>query len=295
MFRSINLGKFYGIDLYVHPTFWILPLFVLLRGVTSGMTMAGISFDICFVFAVFACVILHEIGHALQARVYGIGTRHITLYPVGGVAMLERMPEKPWREIAIALAGPAVNLGIALALFLGLLAGGFLFNPDINSIAANPVIEFVVAVMFANVFLLVFNLLPAFPMDGGRVLRAILATRMPRLQATAAAVRVGTVVAIALGVAGLYFQRVDLVAVAVVVYLLGQAELAMTRMREAGREFRERAEELFRPRDDYEDDYEPHPSAPPAPGFSGLAWDASRRVWVEWKNGVAVGSLPSGR
>ena len=100
MFSSLRLGKFFGIDLYVHGTFWLLPLFVLFGGLAAGGTAAAVGGELAFIFAIFACVFLHEVGHALAARAYGIGTRDITLYPVGGVASLERMPEKPWREIA---------------------------------------------------------------------------------------------------------------------------------------------------------------------------------------------------
>ena len=128
MFQSMKLGKFFGIDLYVHGTFWLLPLFIFVSGWMSGSTPAVLAFDLAFMFAMFGCVALHEVGHALAARAYGIGTRDITLYPVGGVASLERMPEKPGREIAIALAGPAVNVVIAVGLFAGLVAG-VQFNP----------------------------------------------------------------------------------------------------------------------------------------------------------------------
>jgi Zn-dependent protease len=293
MFRSLHLGKCSGIDLYIHPTFWISPLFVLMRGLTSGVQLVDIAFDVLFVFAVFACIVLHELGHALAARAYGIGTRNITLYPIGGVASLERMPEKPSREIAIALAGPAVNLVIAGAMFVGLLIASSIFiAPTFSVMTQNPLALFAINVLVANLFLFAFNLLPAFPMDGGRVLRALLAMRMTRLRATTVAVTVGTLVAICLGIIGVLRGEWGLVVLAIAVYMLGQAELAMMRLREAGRVIRERAEDYFYPP---EDEPEPSPHGPPSPGFSGLAWDATRRVWVEWKNGIPVGALPSGR
>ncbi len=292
MFRSINLGKIFGIDLFVHPTFWLLPLFVVFNDVTSGLQFSNILFNVLIVFGVFACVVLHEVGHALAAKAYGIGTRHITLYPIGGVAALERMPEQPSREIAIALAGPAVNLVIAVALFLGLFTSSALMSPTLQLETHNPLISFARVMLIANVFLLAFNLLPAFPMDGGRVLRALLATRMSRLRATSIAASVGTVVAIGIGLFGLLQQpaELNLVLVAVAVYFLGQAELGMMRMREMGRGLRERMDDFF---DASVEEGAPSPHRPPSPGFSGLAWDATRRVWVEWKNGVAVGALPS--
>ena len=129
---------------------------------------------------------LHEVGHALAAAAYGIRTRDITLYPVGGVASLERMPEKPGQEVAVALAGPAVNVVIAGGLVLGLFGGGLALPWELTT---DLVVDFIHQVFFANVMLCAFNLLPAFPMDGGRVLRALLATRMPRLRATEVAVK----------------------------------------------------------------------------------------------------------
>jgi Zn-dependent protease len=285
MFQSLRLGKFFGIDLYVHGTFWLLPLFVLFSGVMSGGTLAAVGGELVFIFAIFGCVALHEVGHALAARAYGIGTRDITLYPVGGVASLERMPEKPGREIAIALAGPAVNFVIAAALLAGLL-GGALFNPWAMAAGPDSVEQFASKLMWANVILGVFNLLPAFPMDGGRVLRAILAIGLPRVKATAVAVAVGSVIAAAFFVFGLYVGHFGLVAVAIVVYLLGQAELAAVRAEAAARQWGERMNGWFTPP---ADGAAPTAGTPPiARGFTGLVWDEPRGVWVQYENGNVV-------
>lgn len=289
MFTTIRLGKFFGIDTNIHPTFWLLPLLVLFQ--SFGYGLETVAFQLLFVFAVFFCIALHEVGHALAAAAYGIRTRDITLYPVGGVASLERMPEKPLQEVAVALAGPAVNVVIALGLLLGMFASGMPLPWE----RAHDVVDlFVSRVLEANVFLCVFNLLPAFPMDGGRVLRALLAIRTTRLRATEAAVKVGTVVAALMLVAGVALASVNLIAVAVVVWLLGQAELASVRMYAAKRAFESRAREMFGA---------PEPAAAPLPAaaaadlaarrFSGLAWDADRRVWVQWLNGVPVRDLPT--
>lgn len=285
MFGSLKLGKFFGIDTYVHGTFWLLPLFVLFTSLGAGLD--AIVFQLLFVFAVFFCVALHEVGHALAAAAYGIGTRDITLYPIGGVARLERMPTKPLQEVAVALAGPAVNVVIALALGLGLFASGTGL-----AVERYGVEHFFLYLLEANVFLCVFNLLPAFPMDGGRVLRALLSIRTTRLRATEIAAKVGTVVAAIMLVAGVVRLEFGLIAVAVVVWMLGQAELMGVRMAEAAREFDARARSLFG-----DPDPEPEPARPlpldaaadlAARRFSGLAWDANRRVWVQWLNGVPV-------
>src|SRR5438128_7805967 len=122
MFGSLKLGKLFGIDLYVHGTFWLLPLFVFFSGVLANDPF-GAAFEVVVLLAIFGCIALHEAGHALAARFYGIATRDITLYPMGGIASLERMPTKPWREIVIALAGPAVNLAIVVGIIGGFIAG----------------------------------------------------------------------------------------------------------------------------------------------------------------------------
>src|SRR6185369_882904 len=156
----------------------------------GGGAMAAVA-SIAVVLAIFGCVLRHELGHALMARHYGIVTHDITLLPIGGLARLERMPEQPSQEMAIALAGPAVNVVIAASLAIGLvLGGGDLWSvmPDAGS--------FVGMLLAANVALVLFNLLPAFPMDGGRVLRAALAMRLPYVRATRIAARIGQVLAV---------------------------------------------------------------------------------------------------
>jgi Zn-dependent protease len=290
MFSSIKLGKLFGIDTYLHTTFWLLPLFVLFRSFGGGLE--AVAFGLLFIFALFACVALHEVGHALAGAVYGIRTRDITLYPIGGVARLERMPEKPLQEVAVALAGPAVNVVIALGLLVGMAAAGM--TPSVYLSPHYTVEAFFSELLLANVALVIFNLLPAFPMDGGRVLRALLSLRMPRLRATEVAVKVGTVLAILMLVAGFALPDLNLILVAVVVWLLGQAELAQMRLMAAGKEFEARAREMF------DDAPAPARSLPvdtaadlAARRFSGLAWDADRRVWVQWLNGVPVRDLPA--
>ena len=226
---KLKLGRLAGIGIYVHWSFWILPVWILLSTVRDGRGWAAGLSAVIFVFAIFGCVVLHELGHALMARHYRIGTRDITLYPIGGVASLERMPTRPSQELAIALAGPAVNVAIAGALFAGAVLTGLGNLAPAGDLIGGP---FLSSLMWVNVALAVFNLLPAFPMDGGRVLRAFLAMQMPYVKATTIAARVGQVVAILLGVLGL-FSGGTLVLVAVFVFLAAQAELTMARIRES--------------------------------------------------------------
>ena len=221
-----RLGDLAGIGVYVHWSFWILPAWILLSMLSSGGGLPAALSAVIFVFAVFGCIVLHELGHALAARQFGIGTRDITLYPIGGVARLERLPRSPTRELAIALAGPAVNVAIAGAIFLGAMFVGVGYH---SSLLRLPGGSFLVNLLWVNVALVVFNLLPAFPMDGGRVLRAFLAMHLPYGRATVIAARVGQTVAVLLGLMGL-FTGGTLTLVAIFVFLAAQAELTMARL-----------------------------------------------------------------
>src|SRR5260370_8892417 len=174
MFRSWKIGTLFGIGIYVHATFLLLPVFVFVANLVGGKLGVAL-YALTMIPAVFGCVVLHELGHALTARHYGIETRDITLYPIGGVARLERLPQRPWEEFWIALAGPAVNVAIA-----GLLGGLFFLSAGLDpSIFTDSLARLVRRdLLIVNGGLALFNMLPAFPMDGGRVLRALLATRL---------------------------------------------------------------------------------------------------------------------
>jgi Zn-dependent protease len=282
MFSSLKLGKLFGIDVYVHATFWLLPLFVFLGGVMNG-DLSGATMDVAVLFAVFGCVVLHEVGHALAAAYYGIGTRDITLYPVGGVARLERMPERPLHEIVVALAGPAVNVVIALGLFAGMYFGNFALPDSFTLTRLDPLDEFVLRLVAVNVFLVAFNLIPAFPMDGGRVLRAMLGTAMPRAKATRVAVMVSSVIAAGFVLVGVYVPMMTLALVGAVVFVLGRVELAQVRAIESRREW-ERSSTLF-------DNL--FPTTNPGPAFSGWRWDPVNRVWTEWQDGIQIREVPA--
>jgi Zn-dependent protease len=184
---SWKLGQVAGIDVFLHPTFLLLLAFV-------SLSQGGIG-AVLLTSAVFGCVLLHELGHALMARRFGIETEDITLYPIGGVARLRRMPRAPGAELLIALAGPAVNVGIVAA--LSILQGmGFFGNgwePTLLGIYADRLIAI-------NAALALFNMVPAFPMDGGRVLRALLSGWLGRAQATLIAAGIGRGLAILFGV-----------------------------------------------------------------------------------------------
>ncbi|MEX2381322.1 MAG: site-2 protease family protein, partial [Opitutales bacterium] len=172
---SLRLGSIAGIGIFVHWTFSLIIIFVLLLYLGGGQPVGVALTGVLFVLGVFVCVVLHELGHALWARRYGIHTRDIILLPIGGVARLERMPEKPKEEFLVAMAGPAVNVVIAAILFLLLAAffipvGGWERLSDELRVFAGVQEEGVpqnhfAMLMWVNLFLVAFNLLPAFPMD----------------------------------------------------------------------------------------------------------------------------------
>jgi len=226
---SWKIGEFAGIGVYIHATFWLLILFILYTHWSQNHNLATALAGVVFVLAIFACVVLHEFGHALTARKFGIQTRDITLLPIGGLARLERMPEDPRQELWVAAAGPAVNVVIAAVLYGMLAAAGA--HPDLENlqwVGGN----FLNKLMVVNVWLVAFNLLPAFPMDGGRVLRALLATRIEYTRATQIAARVGQMMAFLFGFIGL-FTNPFLVFIALFVWMGAEQEAAMVQMRNA--------------------------------------------------------------
>jgi Zn-dependent protease len=195
---SLKIAKLAGIDIFIHFTFFLLVLWVaFIQWKLNGSIGAAFS-GVVFILAIFACVVLHELGHALAAKKYGIKTQDIILLPIGGVARLEKMPNQPIQELWVALAGPAVNVVIAALLVIYLW---------INQIAISTA-EFAERIMGVNIFLSVFNLIPAFPMDGGRVLRAFLATRLAYIQATRISANLGQAIALLFGIIGLFYNPI---------------------------------------------------------------------------------------
>jgi len=224
---STRIGSLAGIGVYVHATFLILIAWVAFAQwqVTQDAWTAFVG--VLFILALFGCVVLHELGHALAARRFGIKTRDITLLPIGGIARLERMPSDPRQELWVALAGPAVNVVIAAALFVILSVKGPLADIETVMVTGGAFFE---RLMVVNVFLVLFNLLPAFPMDGGRVLRALLAMRMDYAHATQTAASIGQGMALLFGFVGL-FTNPFLVFIALFVWIGAGQEATMTQMK----------------------------------------------------------------
>ena len=227
MRNALKVGSAAGIGIFLHWTFGLLLVgifgFYLIQGESVAAALAGVG----ILLALFACVVLHELGHALMARRFDVPTRDITLYPIGGVARLQRIPEEPMKELWIALAGPAVNVVIAVVLAAVLVATGGSLTPEV---ALVPGASFLTTLMWANVILFAFNLLPAFPMDGGRVLRALLAMRMDYARATQIAAGVGQGMAILFAFLGI-FGNFILLFIALFVYIGAQQEAQQAQMR----------------------------------------------------------------
>ncbi len=217
---SLKLGKWFGIEVNLHFTFLLLIGFLAVTGFAATRNAGAVAGNIGFLLALFLCVLLHEFGHALAARRYGIQTKDITLLPIGGVARLERMPTDPKQELVVALAGPAVNVVIALFL-LPIVA---VFN-----------VAFFERLFTTNLFLVAFNMIPAFPLDGGRVLRAGLALKMDYAKATNTAAAIGQGFAIVFGIIGL-FTNPFLILIAVFIWFgaAGESQVTQTQSKLAG-------------------------------------------------------------
>ena len=219
---SWTIARIKGIDVDIHATFLLLLAWIALADYQMGHTTGAAMIGILFTIAIFASVVLHEFGHALTAARFGVKTKSITLLPIGGVARLERMPSRPREELVIALAGPAVTVAIVIVLYIVLQVARV---PLTSSPQPLGFWSFVAQVMWVNVVLAFFNLLPAFPMDGGRVLRAALALKMPFDRATEFAARVGKAFALLFALFGLFVvNNPFLVIIGVFVWLSAAAE-----------------------------------------------------------------------
>jgi stage IV sporulation protein FB len=234
---SFPVGRLFGSEIRIHATFFLLLLWIGAAAWMEGGLPAALS-NVAFILALFACVVAHEFGHALTARRYGIATPDITLLPIGGLARLDRMPEKPGQEILVALAGPAVNVAIWAVLVIVLGAETRLDNLAAIEDAGTSFLGRLAAV---NLFLALFNLLPAFPMDGGRVFRAVLSIPFGRIRATRIAAMGGQALAFLFGFLGLTSGNPVLVLIAIFVFIAASAESSDVMLRSLTRDVPARA------------------------------------------------------
>lgn len=227
---SFNVGSIAGTAIRLHITFLLFLAWIFFGSYASGGAEAAWT-SLAFTLLLFACVVAHEFGHIFMARHFGVSTSTVTLLPIGGVAQLERIPEKPWEEFLVAIAGPAVNVVIAVALVL-------LFGASLKMSNLAAVDDASVGILdrlaIVNLFLVLFNMIPAFPMDGGRVLRAALAGRLGYVRATEIAASIGQFVAFGLGFLGLFGNPV-LIFIAIFVYLAAASEAQLVAVRAMSR------------------------------------------------------------
>lgn len=223
---SFSIGRLFGTEIRIHATFFLLLAWIGVSAFRDGGVLAA-SQSLTFILVLFACVVAHEFGHILMARRFGIKTPDITLLPIGGMARLERIPENPKQEIAVALAGPAVNVVIWLVLTVLIGAESQLQNLE-NII--DPTQSFWGRLAAVNLFLVLFNMLPAFPMDGGRVFRAALALKIDRVRATRVAASTGQVLAFLFGFLGLSTANPMLILIGVFVFMAATSENSQVAM-----------------------------------------------------------------
>ncbi|MDQ2082341.1 site-2 protease family protein [Xanthobacteraceae bacterium Astr-EGSB] len=228
---SVRIGSIAGTAIRIHFTFLLFLAWIFIANYVSGGADAAWT-SLLFIVLVFACVTAHEFGHIFAARAFGVSTPDVTLLPIGGVARLARIPEKPTEELLIAVAGPLVNVVIAIA--LAIVAGADMSERHLATIESSQV-SMVDRLAAVNLFLALFNMIPAFPMDGGRVLRAVLSIRLGHVRATEIAARIGQLVAFALGFLGLFWNPL-LIFIAIFVYLAAASESQLVTIRALSRD-----------------------------------------------------------
>lgn len=229
MKANLSLGSVSGIKIIVHWTFFFLIAWVVFSDLKQGGTTKSVLFNVVLILAVFLCVVLHELGHALTAKRFDINTKKITLLPIGGMASLERIPESPKQELLVTLAGPLVNVIIALLLYFIIPVKEFMhlnFTETFEALMGFTVKNLLFFLFVVNVGLVIFNMIPAFPMDGGRILRALLAMKINRVKATQIASTVGQIIAVFFLLIGLLYNPF-LIIIALFIFLGAYGENQM--------------------------------------------------------------------
>ena len=242
MDSSLKIARIWGIDIQVHWSFVLILFYgAFLFSRNASNVLAGAIYGVIVILLLFLCVVLHEFGHAITAKYFGINVPHITLLPIGGVAQLERMPRKPMHEFLIAIAGPAVNFVLAalllpvalLVVSMSMRAGTIwtIIPALMRAAQSMSLAGLLLTLAGTNLLLGIFNLLPAFPMDGGRILRALLALRLQYIPATRIAVLVGRGMAILFAIWGIFGGDILLLLIAFFVYVGGRGELEAVQSR----------------------------------------------------------------
>ena len=224
------MGTYLEIPVKVHWTFGLLLLFAGYTTFANGLTLPQSIGFMIYILALFVCVIMHEYGHAIAARSFGIRTRDIILSPIGGLARLEELPQKPIQEFYISLAGPAVNIVIGTVLAIVMWIFSSKVWPDFNSFNFDDPAEFIRYIIAMNFALFVFNLIPAFPMDGGRVLRSLLAIRLGKFKATQIASGIGKIISVGFIIFGILNQQLILSMIGIFIFMMAGMEFRQVRL-----------------------------------------------------------------
>ena len=234
MGRAFHLGTYAGIPVKVHWTFGLMLMIIFYIGVQNHLNAVELSFFFLLVLTLFLCVILHEYGHALTARFYKVDTRDIIISPIGGVARLERLPSDPKEEFVIAIAGPLVNVVIAIVcmIILFFVTSDNMLSLNADAVTVDNPLEFLKTVFYINIVLFLFNLIPAFPMDGGRVLRSLLSMKLGKARSTQIASTIGKVIAILFVGVGLYISHFALAIIGIFIFYMANNENKQVKLEE---------------------------------------------------------------
>ena len=228
---SVNIGSIAGTAIRIHITFLLFLIWIFAAGWASGGAADAWN-SLIFMVLLFACVLAHEFGHIFTARAFGVATPDVTLLPIGGVARLERIPEKPSEEFLVAIAGPLVNVVIGLVLMV---IAPMPLSTEHLAMVESTKVSMIDRLAEVNFFLAIFNMIPAFPMDGGRVLRALLAIRLGHVRATEVAATIGQWTAFAFGFLGLFYNPL-LIFIAIFVYLAASSEAQVVSLQAMSRD-----------------------------------------------------------
>jgi Zn-dependent protease len=287
LFRCLKIGRVAGIDIFLHWTMWLFPIFILVRGFVLYSTDETLMQSL-LVLGVYGCLFLHEVGHIYAARLLGLALRDITLCPIGGHDRLAELSERPWKEIYFALAGPLVH-----GLMTGMIAVVFLaadrsLVPRLES--PEPFLEtYFNRLFWLNAMLAILQIIPAFPMDGGRLFRGALALSAGRLRATEVAALFGSFVALTFVVCGIIWMSVVwwLIAVGIIVHISSQQELLSVRfftyLQDPTTQFLDRGPIHVPIEQVLHDEGKPQET-----DFTGVTWNPKNRLWIVWQNGTPV-------
>jgi Zn-dependent protease len=287
LFRSLKIGRVAGFDVSLHWTMWFLPVFILVRGLFLYPADEALLQTV-LVFGVYVCLVFHEFGKVMMARCLELPIRDIVLYPIGGTARLTIVSERPWKEIWVAAAGPMMDLLVCAALSGGFWSLGLTLSPHLDT--TQPYAEtFFNRLFWLNVLLAIVHVVPAFPMDGGRIFRGALALSAQRFRATEVAAMLSSFIAILFLVAGMIWIGTVwwLIPMGIIIHLSGQQELMSVRyfswIQDPAFGSLHRSPEMVPVDQLFDED-----SYPREANFSGLVWNPRNRLWIVWRNGHPV-------